>query len=390
MRARGGVRARPSSRPLALALALASAAAATAAGPSYVSASSPLVLWGGRPSLPLADGAVAFDWQSTAAFLSVSGVGSSITLFANLTGPARVSVYVNGYDAANLMLSNASSSYLLAAAMPDAVNSVEVRYSFEPVYSQADAAAGRTPSFFGFAAGAGGSFLPPTPLARRIDIVGDSISAGGMYDKLQAVNGALSLNDGCHPWSPATGMSDAFNWHHYLCRFFSANCTNTAWSGKGLIHNSGCSQGPLMPQLYTQAFATDAAQPWDFSRAARPDAVIVYLGTNDYSCNLTTDARFTAAAVAFFHNVTAYYAASPPPPSGAPIHFFAAVGLMSPTRPLAAVKAAIAQANADGLRASFLDMTNATADGCGGHPGPIGHWQMALQAAPQIKAAMAW
>ena len=63
---------------------------------------------------------------------------------------------------------------------------------------------------------------------------------------------------------------------------------------------------------------------------------------------------------------------------------------MSPTRPLAAVKAAIAQANADGLRASFLDMTNATADGCGGHPGPIGHWQMALQAAPQIKAAMAW
>jgi hypothetical protein len=37
-----------------------------------------------------------------------------------------------------------------------------------------------------------------------------------------------------------------------------------------------------------------------------------------------------------------------------------------------------------------LDMTNATADGCGGHPGPIGHWMMAEQAAPQIRAAMGW
>ena len=378
-------------RPLALLLAFSAAAAAAAAGPSFISASSPLVLWGGRPSLPRADGSVAFDWQSTAAFVSVAGVGSSLTLLANLSsGPARVSVYVNGYDAANLMLSNASSAYLLAAAMPDAENFVEVRFAFEPIYSQADAAAGRTPSFFGFAAGAGGSFLPPAPLARRIDIVGDSISAGGMFDKLQAVGGALSLNDGCHPWSPATGMSDSFNWHNYLCRYFSANCTNTAWSGKGLIHNGGCSQGPLMPQLYTQAFATDAAQAWDFSRSARPDAVVIYLGTNDFSCNLTTDALFSAALVSFFHNVTSYYAASPPPPSGAPIHFFAAVGLMSPTRPLAAVNAAIAQASAEGLRASFLDMRNATADGCGGHPGPIGHWQMALQAAPQIKAAMAW
>jgi hypothetical protein len=32
-----------------------------------------------------------------------------------------------------------------------------------------------------------------------------------------------------------------------------------------------------------------------------------------------------------------------------------------------------------GLTASFLDMTNATADGCGAHPGPAGHWEMALQ-----------
>lgn len=27
---------------------------------------------------------------------------------------------------------------------------------------------------------------------------------------------------------------------------------------------------------------------------------------------------------------------------------------------------------------------------CGGHPGPIGHFQLASEAAPQIQAAMGW
>jgi hypothetical protein len=103
-----------------------------------------------------------------------------------------------------------------------------------------------------------------------------------------------------------------------------------------------------------------------------------------------TDALFTATYVSFMQNITQHYAASPPPASGRPMHFFCTVGLMAPTRPLAAVQAAIAQATAAGLSASFLNMTNATADGCGGHPGPIGHWQMALQAAPQIRQAMGW
>lgn len=72
----------------------------------------------------------------------------------------------------------------------------------------------------------------------------------------------------------------ADNWESYVCRFFGANCTTIAWSGKGLIHNSGCSAGPLMPTLYKQAYATRAEVPWDFSRQSRPDAVLIYLGTN--------------------------------------------------------------------------------------------------------------
>jgi len=105
-----------------------------------------------------------------------------------------------------------------------------------------------------------------------------------------------------------------------------------------------------------------------------------------------TDALFTAAYLDLMHNVTRYYAASLPPPggSGQPIHFLCTVGPMAPTKPLAAVQAAIDQARAAGLSASLLDMRNGTLDGCGSHPGPIGHWQMAVEAAPQIEAALGW
>lgn len=227
-----------------------------------------------------------------------------------------------------------------------------------------------------------------------------------------------------------------------MCRYFRANCTTIAVSGRGLIHNSGCHADLLMPQLYTRTFATGAREPWDFSASTRPDAVIVYLGTNDYSCNQTTDARFTAAYVEFVQNVTRAYAGAAGPAGRT--HFFCALGPMSPTRPRNATLAAVRQLVAAGVSASLLDMTNGTValDGCGaslrsrrdagrawrygvhvlqtgrrprgfspvqprptrrtlviprprapaagGHPGPIGHWELALQAAPQIKSAMGW
>jgi hypothetical protein len=295
---------------------------------TFMPASSPLVSWSGRMAVAV-DGSVAFDWENTAASFVVNGQGASVTLLANITvATARVSVYVNGYDAANIMmrkgklnahfaldgahpvtaldgthhhctgwhtpsrcrapvahshhyssneaciiqkrhaLSGASRlsealrmsrscvcdhsfifalllisvshartcvvitmqlthnhranlrtparthacdttsgtpSYLLASMLPDAVNNVTVLYAFEPGAAGADRDSGQTCSFFGFVAGDGGSFAAAVPLARRIDILGDSITAGSMYDKLQAVNGPLSLNDGCHPWSPMTG-----------------------------------------------------------------------------------------------------------------------------------------------------------------------------------------
>lgn len=373
--------------------------------PTFISASSPLVLWAGRPSIE-SDGSVSFDWLDTSASFVVAGIGASVTLLTNFTLPswgagfhaARVSVLVNDMMAADLMLSPSTHSYLLTAALPNALNTVTVHYSFEVDYSFADRASNETFSIFGFEAGDGGSFSSPTPLSRRIDVIGDSITGGAMYDRLESVNGDLSFNTGCNPWSPPQGMSSAYTWQSYLSRALRSNTTTVAWSGKGLIYNSGCRAGPTMPQLWPQAFASATGVPvpvelWDFSRASRPDAVIVFLGTNDFSCNLTTMAAFSDALLSFWVNITKDYADSISGP--ARTTFFAAIGPMSPTAPLPAVHDAIARAASMNITAALLDMSgNVTVpvarDGCGGHPGPFGHWTMATLAVPQIKAVMGW
>lgn len=355
----------------------------------FISASSPLVLWSGRPTTE-ADGSVSFDWESTGCSFSVAGKGATVLLYSNSTlslgYTGRISVYINNFDASNLLVVSGVPTYLIAAALSADVNNITVVYTLEP------GSAGVTPkafmNLFGFEAGNGGSFVPPPISPRRIDVIGDSITAGSSYDRMQSVGETFSLGGGCGPWTPVTGYSQAYNWESYVCRFFGANCTTVAWSGKGLIHNSGCSAGPTMPTLYSQAFATRPDVPWDFSRQSRPDAVLIYLGTNDYSCNETTDDAFSTALVSFMQNISALYAHSPGP--ALPTRFFCAVGLMSPTKPLNAVLNAIATANAAGLTATFLDLRNGTTDGCGGHPGPIGHFQLASEAAPQIQAAMGW
>ena len=292
----------------------------------FLPAASPLVLWAGRSAPGSVPGSVAFDWEGTSATFSVAGVGASVTLHTNITLPvgkaARVSVFVNDIDTANLMLDSATSSYLLATALEKPVNRVTVQYTLEPGASGASRGSRELPTFEGFSVGNKGSFVESTPLLRRIDIIGDSITAGSDYDKLQAVKGQLSLETECDPWAPITGYSQAYAWESYLCRYFQANCTTVAWSGKGLIHNSGCSPGPTMPTLcanplspfippahacsvrsalvlpqhvarlptshdlsngamccrYNQTFATSATELWDFSKSSRPDAVIIHLG----------------------------------------------------------------------------------------------------------------
>ena len=350
----------------------------------FLSASDPRVLWTGRTrSNSYPPGSVAFDWEGVSASFTLAGTGVHVNLLANVTLDAtcagRISVFVDGFHTANMLLHSSASTYLLAAGLKaGGTHNVTVVYTMEPVNSCSTPAG--DVAFIGFESD-GSAFLPPVAASRRIDIIGDSITAGSQYDPEHA------LPIVCNDWLVTNSVT--YNWESYVCRYFGANCTTIAWSGKGLVANGGCTAGATMPELYLQTEGgSPDAPPWNFAAASRPDAVIVYLGTNDFSCGTMTDAVFTAAYVQFLHNITDYYARSSG--SAATTTFFCAIGPMSPTRPLNATLAAIAGARADGLDAHLLDMRNATLDGCGSHPGAVGHKAMALQAQPQIASVMNW
>ena len=186
-----------------------------------------------------------------------------------------MNVFVNGFEAANLLVPAGPLSFLAAAALPaNVVSNVTFFYSMEQVLS------GASPTdymvFSSFAA-AGGSLVAPPQQSRRIDVVGDSITAGSSYDRMEAVNGVMSLGGHCAPWCPLYGYSQANNWQTYLARLFDANLTTIARSGKGLVYNSGCKDGPTMADLFPKTFGT-REDAWDFSRSSRPDAFLLFLG----------------------------------------------------------------------------------------------------------------
>lgn len=349
-----------------------------------LAASSPLVLWQGRTRRG-ADSSVAFDWEGVSASFStlnaqqLSLVVNASTLNAWCGG--RVSVYINGYFTANLPVHASASRYVLSAGLQSAAHNVTVTWETEPGNSCTAAGDGSVMMFSSFDTGnENGSFVAPSPLPRFLEVVGDSISAMGQGDFNYAEPATCA--------DAGVVNSQQWNWQRQLARALDANLSTVAWSGKGLVWNSNCGPGATMPELYLQTLGGDAASRWDFAKAVRPDAVVSFLGTNDCWCADYEDATFTAAYVAFLQNVTALYAASA---SGPPKSvFFLAVGPLQPTKPLNATLNAVATARAAGIEAHLLDMRDAAIDGCWGHPGALGHKQMAAQALPQIEAVMGW
>lgn len=70
---------------------------------------------------------------------------------------------------------------------------------------------------------------------------------------------------------------------------------------------------------------------------------------------------------------------------------FLAQGPMNNVDPLTTCLQNVATAvNAAGGSVHYLDLRFATQDGCGNHPGPLGHAQMAAKAQPQIAAVLGW
>lgn len=120
-----------------------------------------------------------------------------------------------------------------------------------------------------------GKFLQASdPFTRHIEFIGDSYTCG--YG------------------TETPGKSDPFRVEEENCnltyaaiagRYFDAGIRLISHSGKGVIRNFNGGQGMLMPEKYTRMFDDESKDTlWTAGvDGFRPDIVVIYLGTNDFS-----------------------------------------------------------------------------------------------------------
>lgn len=343
---------------------------------TFVPASDSSIWYSGRTRIN-ADGTRDFDWEAVQIWFNVVGatyVKLDVAAVGGFT--ARLIIETNGWQTASLWVDAANPGpYYVLLPNDGPTWTVRAFNNLEPAFG------GPGPnSYLRFR----GIYTDGTPKAagpsrsRRIEFVGDSISAG------YGSRGYVGAPDGCKVDVVTSG--NYYTYNHQICENFTADCTIIAWSGKGMYENC-CDHGERMPSYYLQTLAGESySTDWDFSRWA-PDALIINLGTNDFIHDNGTEWEdaFVATYVEFVLNVTKTHYNAPKMP------VFLAQGPMNNNAPLFnSLANATALINAAGGNAHYLDMRGPPCDGCGGHPGVQGHQQMAEMAIPQIAKVMGW
>jgi lysophospholipase L1-like esterase len=212
-------------------------------------------------------------------------LGTSIAV--RLGGGQQYTVVLDGDVQPTLVPTDGAD--MLATGLASGEHQVEI-------YRRTEANQGIS-TFLGFELADGELLAPPPPPERRIELIGDSISCG--YG-----NEGPDMN--C-PFTPDTE-------NHYLsygaiaARTLNADLVTVAWSGKGVACNYGDDANSCvdpLPVFYERTLPSDASSAWDFSRF-QPHAVIINLGTNDFSTDVDpTDVEFQTAYVTLLEQVRA-------------------------------------------------------------------------------------
>ena len=303
---------------------------------------------------------VRMGWSGVGAVFRFDGTAASVRLDDS---GRYFTVVVDGEVQPTLATSPGEQTYPLAQGLAPGEHTVELYR--------------RTEGSFGPTVLLGveleGELLAPPPVERRIEIIGDSITCG-------------FGNEG----TPPCGFT-AETENHYLtygavaARALGAELSTVAWSGKGVIYNYDKDVNDPLPKIYDRAIPGDGA-PWDFS-AWQPDAVVINLGTNDFSTDGDPpEDVFVPAYVDFLGHLRDVY----------PDAFILVVApsLWGAEAQMVAgyLETVVAQRHADGdLEVAFTDINvEWIGAGCSGHPSVATHAGMADNHTEALKAQLGW
>lgn len=308
--------------------------------------------------------APVFAWPGTAIALRFTGTAIGVTLTD--TGGNVFEVVLDGNHTV-LTLQSGMKKYMLGTGLAAGAHDLLLHRRTEASFSET--------TFNGFDVPSS-AYLPATVPTRRLEVIGDSISAG--YG-----------NEGTLPCQFTAATEN-----HYLtyeaiaARSLNAELYTEAWSGIGMLHNYDGSTVDQMPVRYLRTLPERANSTWDFSKYV-PHAVVINLGTNDFSKG-DPGPDFQTAYLKFVTDLRGRYPAA---------RLFLAIGTMlsddSYTKALAYLKAVIdARSSAGDKNLTLLEFGtqdgNADGLGCDYHPSLKTHQKMADKLVAALKADMGW
>jgi len=310
-----------------------------------------------------------FGWVGTAMVARFNGTGATIVLDGS---DDRYQVIVDGTVSSSVLKVTSSGKYQVAKGLAAGVHDLVVWRRSESNWSNG--------SYLGLEVTDGQLVAPPDRPSRRIEILGDSITAGYGLDGT----------------GPSCSMTQD-NSNHYLtygavaARALSAELHAIAWSGIGMYRNYGesapKSDSLTMPKVYARTMpAVDSA--WDFA-TWQPHVVVINLGTNDFSTSGDPGASYETAYLDFVRSLRKKYADT---------FFILSIGPMLDGANLEGVRQHLqsvikTRADEGDSKMSYLEFpTQVQADGygCDWHPSPKTNAKMADLLVSEIKKQLPW
>jgi lysophospholipase L1-like esterase len=220
------------------------------------------------------------------------------------------------------------------------------------------------------------ALAPPSPSAtRRIELIGDSITAG---------YGNEGTGVSC-TGSMLTLENESLAYGALAARSLGADHVTIAWSGKTIEE---------MTDLYDRTLPTHPTSRWDFAKWT-PDAVVINLGTNDFNHGDPGQNAFTRPYLALLQRVRALYPRTQILCTLGPMLTDSyPPGAHALTRARLYMTHIVSQVRAAGdTKVAFLEFTTqdfANGLGCDYHPSLKTHRLMAAELASSLREKLGW
>ena len=329
-----------------------------------IKANDPRIIYSGRTQYK--DGSMLFDWAGVEIRFAIKG--SAFTLLMD-GGGSDYNIVVDGKILQILRPEAGIQEHIIT--LPNGANltarEVVIQRRNDPHF-------GFT-TFRGLTLNTQTELLPaPASKLRKIEFIGDSYTVG--YGN----EGTTTQCDSLRSYE-----NNALSYAALTASVLEAEAHMSAVSGRGLVRNYGdknrVSDEP-MPSLYGRSLFHDENSVWDFTQW-QPDAVVIKLGTNDFSTEPHPDhIIFQQALTDLLNRVTQYY-------GDTPIFLLA-----DNSRPLIVdlYRNYYQQNYASNSKVHYVVLPKPASDqfGCDWHPNVQYHQQAAAVLAPVIKKVLAW